>query len=62
MNNNETLAKEFIEAIRTLAEKPENMDNFESYLSYHFNEWFEDFITCPENLVCEIQQFAEMEV
>ena len=61
MNNNE-LAKEFCAAIRTLAENPERLENFESYLNYHFNEWFSDFITCPENLIYEIQQFAEMEV
>lgn len=55
------LAHELVEAIRMFAEKPENLDNFESYLSHHFDDWFADFINTPESLVYEIRQFAEME-
>ena len=62
MNNNEKLAKELCAAIRTLAENPERLENFESYLSYHFETWFEKYANTPENLVAEIKQFAEMEV
>lgn len=59
---NKQLAHEFIEAIKVLAGKPENLDNFESYLSYHFDVWFEKYVNTPENLIAEIRQFAEAEV
>lgn len=59
---NERLANELVEALRTLSEKPENMENFESYLSHHFDVWMEKYANTPENLVNEIKHFAEMEV
>ena len=34
-------AKIFIKAIKTIALKPDNLDNLETYLSYHFTEWLE---------------------
>ena len=58
----ERLAHELIEAIKTMAAKPENLDNFESYLSHHFDVWMENYANTPENLVSEVKQFAEMEV
>ena len=61
MNNSE-LAMEFVKAIKMLAEKPDNMDNFECYLSMHFDEWMEKFAYNPENLTSEVKQFAEMEI
>lgn len=36
MSNTEC-AKVFIEAIKTIAEKPENIDNLECYLEKHFD-------------------------
>ena len=65
MNNNgkfEQLAHEFAEAIRMFAEKPDNIDNFESYLSYHFDVWMEKYARNPEGLVSEMKEFAEMEI
>ena len=62
MNNNERLAHEFIEAIKAMAEKPDNMDNFECYLSMHFDVWMEKFAYDPENLTSEVRCFAEMEI
>ena len=65
MNNNgkfEQLAHEFAEAIRVFAEKPDNIDNFESYLSYHFDVWMEKYASNPEGLVSEMKHFAEMEI
>lgn len=59
---NEKLAKEFIEALRTLSEKPENIDNFESYLSRHFTVWYEKYANTPAGLISELKHFAEMEV
>lgn len=34
----EQTAKQFCEALRTIAGKPENLENFELYLSMHFSE------------------------
>lgn len=39
MENQEELSKVFCDAIKTLSEKPENLENLESYLSYHFETW-----------------------
>ena len=60
--NNEKLAHEFIMAIRTFVEKPDNLENFESYLSYHFDAWLEKYANTPENFINEMKHFAEMEV
>lgn len=59
---NEKLAMEFIEAIKMLAEKPENMDNFECYLSHHFDAWMKTFAYDPTTLTAEVKHFAEMEI
>lgn len=59
---NEKLAHEFIEAIKTISKKPENLDNFECYLSHHFDEWMKKYAYDPECLTAEIKQFAEMEI
>ena len=59
---NEKLSHEFIEAIRTFAEKSENLENFEDYLNLHFEKWFKTYITTPEGLISEMKHFAEMEV
>ena len=65
MNNErkfEQLAHEFAEAIRMFAEKPDNIDNFESYLSYLFDVWMEKYASNPESLTSEVKHFAEMEI
>ena len=56
----EQTAKQFCEALRTIAEKPENLENFELYLSMHFPKWLEKFANTPENITAELRQFAEM--
>ena len=55
-------AAQFIEAIKTIASKPENLENLESYLSVHFANWINKFASTPEDLVCEIQEFANMTI
>ena len=60
--NNEECAKVFVEAIKTMVSKPENLDNFESYLSYHFDVWMEKFAYNPECLASELKHFAEMKI
>lgn len=56
----EHTAKQFCEALQTIAGKPENLENFELYLSMHFPEWLEKFANTPENITAELRQFAEM--
>ena len=58
----EKQAEEFCEAIRTLANKPENLNNLESYLTYNFDKWLTTWANSPENLAAEMKEFAEMEM
>lgn len=58
----ESLAKQFCDAIKTLAEKPDNLFNFECYLSHHFSVWMDKCASTPEGLTSEMKYFAEMEV
>ena len=60
--NNKQAAEIFCNAIRTLANKPDNIDNLESYLSYHFNVWLEKFAYNPECITTELHHFATMEI
>ena len=55
-------SKIFVDAIKILAENPDNLDNLESYLSVHFPEWLARYANTPENLAGEMKQFAEMEI
>ena len=55
-------AKEFVKAIKTLAERPENLDNLECYLAYNFSEWLKKFANTPDKITAELKMFAEMEV
>lgn len=61
MTNNERFAKIFCDAIRTMSQKPDNINNLESYLNYHFENWLKVYGNSPENLAMEIKSFAEME-
>lgn len=58
----EQTAQQFCEALRTLAGKPENLENFELYLSLHFSEWLDKWANTPEAITSELQSFAEMEI
>lgn len=53
-------ARTFCEAIKTLASKPENLDNLESYLSYSFDKWLTTWANTPGNIAAEMKEFAEM--
>ena len=59
---NEELAKVFVEAIKTMVSKPDNLQNFEWYLERHFDVWMEKFANSPEGLTSEVKHFAEMEI
>ncbi len=60
--NHATIAAEFIQAVKTITAKPENLDNLEIYLSHHFPEWLEKFANTPEGITSEIKNFAEMTI
>ena len=55
-------AAQFCNAIRELANKPENLQNLESYLEYHFDKWMEKYASTPEDMAAEISNFAQMEI
>ena len=58
----EEQATQFCEAIRTLANNTENLENLESYLSRHFSEWISKWANSPAGLAEEMKEFAEMEI
>ena len=58
----EQTAKQFCEALRAIAGKPENLKNLESYLSYHFAEWMNKYANTPENITAEIKSFADLDI
>lgn len=59
---NEEAAHDFCEAIRTIANKPENMANLEYYLGAHFDMWLERFANTLADLATEMKEFANMEI
>lgn len=59
---NAEAARDFCEAIRTIASKPENMANPEYYLGAHFDTWLEKWANTPENLAAEMKEFANMKI
>ena len=61
MRKYEEQATQFCEAIRTLANKPENLDNLESYLTYNFDKWPTTRANTPQGLATEMKMFADME-
>lgn len=56
------IAKQFIQAIKTISEKPQNLENLEIYLSRHFSQWLEKFANTPEKITAELKAFAEMDI
>lgn len=53
-------AAQFCEYIRTLASKPDNLDNLQSYLSEHFEDWLKKYAYDPQNMAAEMREFANM--
>lgn len=56
------VAKVFINAIKEITTKQDNLDNLESYLSQHFDVWIERYANTPEGITYELKGFAEMEL
>ena len=55
-------AEQFCNAIRELANKPENLQNLETYLEYHFEAWLEKYANTPDGIAAEMSEFARMEI
>lgn len=55
-------AAQFCNAIRELASKPENLQNLESYLEWHFDKWMEKYASTPDDIAAEMSSFAQMEM
>ena len=55
-------AAQFCNAIRELANKPENLQNLESYLEWHFDKWLEKYASTPEDMAAEMSNFAQMAI
>ena len=55
-------AEAFCAAIKKLAACPANLENLESYLSQHFDEWLAKYARTPEELTAEMKNFAEMRI
>ena len=55
-------AAQFCECVRTLASKPDNLDNLQAYLSAHFVEWLTQLGSTPQDMAAEMREFAEMEI
>lgn len=62
MREHERTAEQFTQAIKTIAEKPQNLDNLCCYLSHHFGEWLAKFANTPETITAEMRAFAEMDI
>lgn len=59
---NTQLAHQFIEAIKKIASKEQNLNNFECYLSQHFETWLKKYASTPEGITAELKSFANMEI
>ena len=55
-------AAQFCDAIRELANKPENLQNLESYLECHFDKWLEKYVSTPDDMAAEMSDFAKMDI
>lgn len=58
----EELAERFVEAIKRIAKKEENLNNLQHYLSRNFEQWLTRFANTPQDIVFELEQFAKMEL
>jgi len=59
MTNKEN-AEILCRAIRNFAENPSALENFENYLSNHFDVWMEKYANTPDDLACEMIGFSEI--
>lgn len=60
MTDNKGLAMRLINAMEVLVSDFDKLNNFECYLGYHFDVWFEKFANTPEGLVSEFERFSKV--
>lgn len=48
-------------SIKKLAESPEHLANFESYLTSHFGTWLEKYANTPGDMAAEFKSFSEID-
>lgn len=54
-------AKALCDAIRRFAENEDAIENFESYLEWHFPVWFDKYVKpSPDDLISEFEQFSRI--
>lgn len=56
----EKQAAEVVAAIKHFAEHDDALNNFENYLSMHFDAWLERYAATPDGLAGELRDFARM--
>lgn len=56
----ENEAAEVANAIRHFAQNPEAIDNFESYISIHFDKWLEKWASTPGGFASELTHFSHI--
>ena len=54
-------AERLAEAIKKIASNPDTLDNFESYVAIHGDDWFSVYVTDLNGLVSEFEQFSNIE-
>ena len=62
MDEYRTQAEALCKALKKLTNNEDNLNNFESYLSYHFDIWLKQYANTPNGVISEIESFANMEV
>jgi predicted DNA-binding ribbon-helix-helix protein len=62
MKTYEQAAHDVAVAIQKFAEKPETLDNFESYLRYNFEAWLKNHASTPEDFAAEMTYFSGLEI
>lgn len=55
------LASEFCENLKNLVNNKTALNNFELYLSMHFERWMQEHANTPGKLNAEIKMFSEVE-
>lgn len=58
----EELARVFVNAIKEIAQKEDNLDNLEGYLSFHFETWMQKYASTPLGITQELSCFASMDI
>lgn len=61
IEENGLYAKMLCDALRKFASNPDAIDNFECYLSYHFDKWIQKYASDPAGLAGELKNFSEID-